>query len=51
MSGVLDYYKAAKAEGIKPIQVEAFLVTLLVLLGTQEAWAVHMPAPAKTPQA
>lgn len=38
-------------EGIKPIQVEAFLVTLLVFLGTQEAWAVHMPAPAKTPQA
>lgn len=32
-----------------PIQVEALLVTLLVFLGTQEAWAVHMPATPRKP--
>jgi hypothetical protein len=34
-----------------PIQVEAMLVTLLVFLGTQEAWVVRVPAAPKQPVA
>lgn len=32
-----------------PIQVEALLVTLLVFLGTQEAWVVRLPATPRQP--
>ena len=32
-----------------PIQVEAVLVTLLVFLGTQEAWVVRLPATRQPP--
>jgi hypothetical protein len=32
-----------------PIQVEALLVTLLVFLGTQEAWVVRHPATPRPP--
>jgi hypothetical protein len=32
-----------------PIQVEALLLTLLVFLGTQEAWVVRVPATPKLP--
>ncbi|HUP99657.1 MAG TPA: hypothetical protein VM093_04285 [Aeromicrobium sp.] len=34
-----------------PIQVEALLVTLLVFLGSQEAWVVRMAATPKQPPA
>ncbi len=34
---------------IAPIQVEAFLVSLLVFLGVQEAWIVSMTPPKKQP--
>jgi hypothetical protein len=36
--------------GFTPIQIEAFLLTLLVFLGTQEAWVVRLP-PASQPTA
>ena len=35
--------------GFTPIQVEALLVTMLVFLGTQEAWVVRLPATPKQP--
>jgi hypothetical protein len=32
-----------------PIQLEGLLVTLLVFLGTQEAWVCGLPAAAMQP--
>jgi drug/metabolite transporter (DMT)-like permease len=40
--------KEVLAPDFKPIQLEAFLITMLVFLGVQEAWVVSMTrAPAK----
>lgn len=32
-----------------PIQIEGLLVTMLVFLGTQEAWVVRLPATSRQP--
>jgi hypothetical protein len=40
---------ASLPPNVTPIQVEAFLVTLLVFLGTQEAWVVRLPARPRQP--
>lgn len=45
----LPALSASLPTNFTPIQVEALLVTLLVFLGTQEAWVVRMPAAPKQP--